>query len=173
MLEEEKVPSDQRKDIPRTPIELILSSLILLIFIVLSFLQVGFRYVLAFPLSWTEELSSLLLIWMTFLGSTAVARRQGRHGHVRLELIEDILGKRLVGWLYVSYEVVIIVFLISLIVGGWEMMAELGQSRTPALRVPFTYVFSIVPISAFLMTIYYTKAVIGRIQLLRKLQNGD
>ena len=38
------------------------------------FLQVVFRYVIDLPLGWTEELTKLLLAWVSFLGTAIVFR---------------------------------------------------------------------------------------------------
>lgn len=51
--------------------------------VVFIFAQVFFRYVLEAPLSWSEELSRYLFVWVAFLGSFIAARR-GQHIGVEL-----------------------------------------------------------------------------------------
>jgi TRAP-type C4-dicarboxylate transport system permease small subunit len=40
-------------------------------------LQIFARYIFHAPFIWPEEIARLLLVWMTFIGSAAVARRAG------------------------------------------------------------------------------------------------
>src|SRR5262245_21164939 len=46
--------------------------------VVAVFLQVAFRYLLAIPLHWTEELARYLTVWLVLLGS-ALGVRSGTH----------------------------------------------------------------------------------------------
>ena len=46
--------------------------------VILTIAQVFFRFALDSPLVWSEELSRLLLVWVTFLGAAVVAW-DGRH----------------------------------------------------------------------------------------------
>jgi len=146
--------------------ELLLCQLILLLFVVLTGLQVVMRYVFNAPLTWPEEISSMLLIWLTFLGAAAVARR---NVHLRVELLEELAGERAIRALYLVFDVVILAFLIYLIVGGIELVQQLEFERTPALRIKLAYVVAAVPVAAALMAVYYAghivrgcRAVLGR-----------
>jgi TRAP-type transport system small permease protein len=56
----------------------LLTGLMFLVIVALTAAQVVFRYALDQPLIWSEELSKLLLVWMVFLGASAVAF-DGRH----------------------------------------------------------------------------------------------
>ena len=43
----------------------------------LYFVQVIFRYVLELPLAWAGEASVLAMLWLTFVGSAVLVRREG------------------------------------------------------------------------------------------------
>ncbi len=51
-------------------------------------LQIGIRYIAGFSLGWTAELSRMLLITTTFLGSIIVERH---HEHMKVPIIIDRL----------------------------------------------------------------------------------
>lgn len=68
-------------------VELVCAVLLLELVLVL-FVAVVFRYVLARPLGWPEEVARFSLVWLTFLGSY-LAFRRGAHIHV------DLLAMRL------------------------------------------------------------------------------
>ncbi len=54
-------------------------------------LQVFFRYVLGDPLTWTEELSRFLFVWLiAFAAGYSVSTRE----HIKVELIVDLLPKK-------------------------------------------------------------------------------
>ena len=107
------------------------------------------RYVMANQASWSEELARFLLIWIGILGA---AYASGQRMHLSIDLLEN-KPVRLIASL-------IILFALSvLVVGGTRLVlltAELGQ-LSPALGVPMSLVYSVVPISGLLI-IYYRLA---------------
>ena len=119
-------------------------SIMLFIFLTLSSLQVITRYVVGTPLVWTEELSSHLLIWLTFIGAAGV---QKQDNHIRVEIIEEIFPQRVVNILYSVYDVIIILCLVLVIEGGIDLYDTMRFDKLPALRWPLRYVFLICPIS--------------------------
>src|SRR6266542_4259240 len=54
------------------------------------FLGVFFRYVLGDPLSWTEEIARLCLVWITFLGTYLAYRR---NLHISIDLVQKRLSR--------------------------------------------------------------------------------
>ena len=162
-------PSDQHGSHPakrepgsRWP-EIVAAQIILVAFLALSTLQVVSRYVFDAPLVWTEELSANLLIWMTFLGATAIVRSDT---HVRVEFVEEFFGSRVAAWLFGVFDVAIILFLIGLAIGGWQLMSQLEFEKTPALRIPIAWVVAIVPLCSVVMIGYAIANVVRRFRQL-------
>lgn len=56
----------------------IITTILFVAMIVILFLQVWFRYVLAAPLPWSEEGARFILIWLSMLGA-CIASREGQH----------------------------------------------------------------------------------------------
>src|SRR5215217_5315414 len=75
--------------------ELLLASLVALT-IAVTFLQVLFRYVLGSSLTWSEELSRYVFVWIIFIG-VSVATRRGEHILVDVfhRLIRGTIGQLL------------------------------------------------------------------------------
>ncbi len=157
-MTQEKTEQQTWKYWIRNP-ELTISMIILVGFLVLASLQVFSRFVLNLPFVWTEELTSSLVIWMTFLGATAVQKEDSQ---IRVEIIESIFSRKTVNWIYSVYDLLTLVFLIALIYGGWQTLDELAFEKTPALQIPFRYLFVVIPISAFLMFVYMVRNMIRR-----------
>lgn len=131
--------------------ELTLGTIILFVFLSLCSLQVITRYVFNQPLVWTEEVASNLLIWLTFLGAAAVQRDDG---HIRVEIIEEILPRRVMRWVYSAYDLIVLVWLFCAVIGGYQLFFEMEFQKTPALRIPFNLILSVVPITSAIMIVY-------------------
>jgi TRAP-type transport system small permease protein len=116
--------------------------------IVLSALQVFTRYVLNAPLSWTEEVSTMFLIWMTYVGAYSLLYRDT---HPRVEIIDELFGKRISRWLHTFWDFVIGVFLVALAYAGVMLMEVVVYDKTPALRISYAIVLCIIPIVALMM----------------------
>ena len=139
--------------------EIVAAQIILVAFLALSTLQVVSRYVFDAPLVWTEELSANLLIWMTFLGATAIVRSDS---HIRVEFVEEFFGPRVAAVLFSVFDVVIILFLVGLAIGGWQLMSQLEFEKTPALRIPIAWIVAIVPLCSVVMIGYAIANVVRR-----------
>ena len=61
--------------------------------VLLTVLQVVFRYVLDSPLSWSEELARWLFVWSVFLGCALLI---SQHKHMRMEfLVSRVSAQRI------------------------------------------------------------------------------
>lgn len=118
--------------------------------IILSALQVVTRYVFNAPLTWTEEVSTWFLIWMTYVGSYTLLYRDA---HARVEIIDEFFGKRFSRWTHTIWDFVIGVFLVALAFAGFKLMHIVVYDKTPALRLSYAVVLSVIPIAAILMLI--------------------
>jgi TRAP-type C4-dicarboxylate transport system permease small subunit len=119
------------------------------------------------PSSFTEELATFLLIWIALLGS-AYALRQKAHLGIDILTIKMKTETRYV-WEFLIYSVVILFSILVLIWGGSRLVSitlQLNQI-SPALRVKMGYVYSVVPITGFLMIFYSMYFMINAYQRLK------
>lgn len=136
---------------------------ILLGFLLLSALQVLSRFILHLPFTWTEELTAALVIWMTFSGAIAVERSDSQ---IRVELMENILPPRGVAFLFVLFDLAILVTLAALVVGGWDTLSETSYQKTPALGIPLNLVTSAVPLACFPLAAFVIRNMIRRLRII-------
>lgn len=104
------------------------------------------RYVMANQASWSEELARFLLIWIGILGA---AYASGQRMHLSIDLLNE-KPLRLIAALVILFALSVMV------VGGTRLVlltAELGQT-SPALGLPMSLVYAVVPLSGLLI-IYY------------------
>ena len=124
------------------------------------------RYAMGSQADWTEELARFLLIWIGILGA---AYASGQRMHLAIDLLMPKLGKPGKRKLFVFINVLIILFAFSvLVVGGFRLMyitQILGQ-LSAAIRIPMTYVYSVLPLSGLLVIYYKIHDLRNREQLI-------
>ena len=151
-------------------LDVVLGQLIIFFIVGIIGVQVILRFVFSAPFDWPEELSEILLIWLTFIGAVALTRRKD---HIRVELMEEFGGERLNTCLKILFDIVTVGFLTLLAFYGWNLMNELTFEKTPALRLRISLIISIVPFSAAIMIVYYIIAIIENlINLTRGRRDG-
>jgi len=117
--------------------------------------QIFTRFILKDPSSFTEELAGFLLIWIGLLGASYAL-------YTRVHLGIDILTAKLEGLSrqvseIIIYTAVLIFALFVLVVGGLRlvMLTFTLNQISPAIGIPMWYVYSVLPLTGFLM-IYYS-----------------
>ncbi len=124
----------------------------LLVFTVL--LQVFMRYIIGSPVTFTEELSRFLLIWLGLLAASYAYRQRM---HLALDLLVQKLKGRQQNVLNIIIHSLIALFAaVVLVYGGIQLVIltwVLDQS-SPALGVSMSFVYLVLPVSGIAMIIY-------------------
>lgn len=117
--------------------------------------QVGSRFILRSPSSFTDELARFLLIWVSLLGASYVT---GKKMHLAIDILPSKLEGKKQRNLNVLINVLVAVFaLFAMVWGGINLVyitLTLNQTSA-ALNVPLGYVYLVVPLSG-LIIIYYS-----------------
>ncbi|MFG1391446.1 TRAP transporter large permease subunit [Xanthobacter agilis] len=98
--------------------------------IVILFAGVMSRYVFHAPLIWSDELASILFLWLAMLGA-AVAFRRGEH--MRMNVVAGMVGPEARAFLEVSAVVAGLAFCTLLLPHALDYAQEEAFIRTPAL----------------------------------------
>ena len=122
--------------------------------------QVATRYLLNNPSSYTQELATYLLIWISMLGSAYAVRLKAHLG-------VDVITRKLQGSAeraahYFIYMMVIAFAVIVFLYGGGRLVyiTLALEQLSAALRVPIGYVYMIIPLSGALMVFYSIVAML-------------
>lgn len=108
---------------------------------------VVYRYGLDSALSWAEEFSKYLMVWLTFLG-TPIALRH--FGHINIDLLIKVLPPRLQQLMYFVVSI-IICFTMSIVFLKGVSFAELGARQVASsFNVSMFYMYVAVPIGSAL-----------------------
>lgn len=117
--------------------------------------QVGSRFILQSPSSFTDELARYLLIWLSILGASYVT---GKRMHLSIDLLMQRSGPARQKKLNtLIYSIVAIFALLVMVVGGSRLVyvvSSLGQT-SPALEIPLSVVYIVLPIGGVII-IYYS-----------------
>ena len=130
--------------------------------------QVFTRFVMGKPSSWTEELATFLLIWVSLLGA-AVAL--GRGAHLGIDYFTHKLPERnrIQTELFVFAVVSLFSFLV-MVGGGISLVIHTLalEQISVALHIPMGYVYLAIPISGAFLVLYGTIGFFERITQLKK-----
>lgn len=129
--------------IENTVLTVLLSAILILIIA-----QVYFRFFTESSLTWSEELSRFLAVWLVFLGSTVALRR---NLHIQMDNLYDVIPRKIGLILYAIRNVVVLAFLVIILFGSLSMLDIVSIQYSPGLGVQMKLVYMILPISMCLM----------------------
>ncbi|MCA0936928.1 TRAP transporter small permease [Vibrio alginolyticus] len=114
--------------------------------------QVFSRYVLNDPSSFTDELARYLMIWFGLLGASYLF---GKNGHLAITLFIHSISKKYQKACSILIHLTSLSFIsLAMIKGGIQLMGRTTMQFSPALQIPMSYVYFILPLAGSLMTIY-------------------
>ncbi len=143
--------------------------LILTAMAVVVFLQVIFRYVLNFPLFWTEEFARYCLVWASLLGS-AVAVKRGQH--IAVTVLVERFPPPLSRVCKVMALISVVMMLSIILWGGIQLVAITRAQISPALRMPMSVPYAAIPVGAALMLVHTVGFLIEAIAARGKLSDN-
>ncbi|RUR57262.1 TRAP transporter small permease [Vreelandella populi] len=114
-------------------------------------LQVCSRLFLPISISWTEELSRYLFIYMVAL-SVGVVMRQNRN--ISVELFHHMLGPRMKAAFQALICLIIGVFAFMVLPYAWQYAQNGTWQTSPTLRVPMLYIFFSTVVTYALLLVY-------------------
>src|SRR5579859_4974660 len=129
--------------------------------IVTLFAGVVSRYALQRPLIWSDELASILFLWLAMLGSVVAFRRSE---HMRMTALVASTGPGLRAYLEVVATCAALAFLILIVHPGYDYAYEESFITTPALQISNTWRAAALPVGTCLMALF---------ALLRLVRYGD
>jgi TRAP-type C4-dicarboxylate transport system permease small subunit len=127
--------------------------------VLVTFFQVVNRFVLQWPIAWTEEAARYLSIWVILLGA---ARGVRENTHIQVDLLVTKLPGYVRAVLDTVTSLLIAAFLVVVIWQALEILDIIGRRRSPTLRISMYYVYIAGPISSALM-LYYVSVRVVRI----------
>jgi len=126
------------------------ASLLMMAITVILILQICTRYFLGDPLSWTEEVSRHLFVWLVFFGTSGAIRDRS---HIAVDLVNAHLPPRTRLVVMLGSNILVLFFLVNLLYWGARAVGRMWSLQTATLEIPFGLVYTVFPITATLMII--------------------
>lgn len=120
--------------------------------VILTFLQVVFRYAIEQPLSWSEEGAKYLFMWATYTGAS-IAFYEGKHINVTL-CFDYFKSERLKAGILLLADAFCMWFLLVFICQGFAVSQRvfmLGQFSPSLPWLPIGVTYLAIPVGCFFM----------------------
>lgn len=140
-------------------LDMLVAAIALVILIVCTFFGVPMRYIANKPLTWLEEVQSACLVWIVF-GAAGAAFRTGNH--VAIEMVVERFPKQIqkIFQIFISVVVLVVIgFLLKNSFGFIQMFQRSGRA-TAILKMPYSKIYLVAPVSYVLQIISYITTTI-------------
>jgi len=132
------------------PLERLLELSVIVMFIVVM-IEVVMRYILHGSVAWSSEVCETLLVWLAFVGG-AVALLYDEHMRISF-LVDNIKTTALRKPVFLVGIALTVLFLISGIIGGAELVRRTWNMTTTTLQIPAGIMYAAFPVGCLLMLI--------------------
>ncbi len=133
----------------------IIAAVFLAVIVILMSYGVVTRYVFNSPSSWVEEVCLALFVWMTFMGSSALMRTDEV---VRIDFLVHKIPAKAANVLDNLIRPLLVIFALGFMVyWGWKLLPFSQVRFTPALKLPYVYIYAAVPVSGMFMLYHQLK----------------
>ena len=113
--------------------------------------NISLRYLTGHSLPWADEAARYLMIWMTFAGAGLVLRAGG---HVAITNLADALPRRGQQLLRSALVLGLLIFFAFMIQVGVQYAQRMQFQVTPALRLPFSWIYAAMPVGFGLLIVH-------------------
>ncbi len=112
------------------------------------FTSIVFRYLLNSPLTWTEELASLLFAWLTFLGAYVGFRSRS---HISIDTVVIFLPQSVRRSIARLVDACVLVLMGIMAWQGFSLTLTTWSLEFPAMEISRGYLYLSLPVGAVLM----------------------
>lgn len=104
------------------------------------FLNVVLRFVFNSGLTWSEELSRYLFVFVTYIGAVSAMRT---NSHMTVDMLISRVNPALQMLMYVLSQTIIAGLMGILVHGSFKMVLQNTASKTAALGIPYALLYSV------------------------------
>jgi len=162
--EAEPLPSDSVRVTWRwlfLNLEEIITALLLGVMLGAVGISVFWRFILRDPLSWTEEVILICMVWLCFLGASVATKH---NEHILIDFVVTLVPRRLARVMEITSMTLVTGVLVILVWQGILLVDRTQEVTTIALGIPTMYMYAAIPISAFLMLIHNLRNLVVAIR---------
>ncbi|NLL37637.1 MAG: TRAP transporter small permease [Fretibacterium sp.] len=123
--------------------------------------QVIQRYVFQLPMPWATDVIRIFFVYSVFLGMGVGVFNKS---HLNIDVLVKALPEALRPWFALLSNLVILVFLGTVLFFSFSFMSSNADQVTPYLLFPMSYVYLIIPITVSVMVLFL---IMDSFQILR------
>lgn len=123
-----------------TAVELALGIVALLLIFGLVLIQAGQRYLPVDGWQWTGELARFSLVWLTFVVAGVLVTRDS---HIAIEMIDGLGHPAVRRVVRVVSCLIVAAIGVALVAEAWELVSTQDVIKSPAMRMPMSWLFAI------------------------------
>ena len=122
-------------------------------------IEVVFRYVLLFPLFWTEEFARYCLVWSSLLAA-AIALKRGQH--IAVTFVAERFPKRIRAMACLAGDIFVATMLTVILWGGIYLVILTRHQLSPAMRLPMSLPYMAIPAGSAVMLLHVLSSIYRR-----------
>lgn len=126
------------------------------VMVVSCFMQVVTRF-LGMPLSWSEELSRYMAIYLTFLGACYSYRKGGL---IAVEILREKFKGKKKDILIIFITIVTMIFCVIMIRYGLFLAIKFMSQTSPAMQIPIGLIYLVAPIFGLILILFSVEQLI-------------
>lgn len=130
---------------------LVIALTMLAAMVIIIIVQVFSRQLFSYTPSWSEELSKLLFVWVSFLG---IAYGFSARLHIALGLIVDRFSDTVQAIFDYFSKILIVLLSVAMIYYGLRFTILMGNSTMPGTGLPSSFLYAAIPVSGFFLLIF-------------------
>ena len=133
------------------------------VLVVLVAAQVYVRFFTTNSLTWSEELSTYMMIWVTFLSSILCYRNSG---HIWVDNFVNMFRPRVKSVILIIGYLLTLLFLGIVFYGAFNLLPTTSTQLSPANKIAMSYIYLSVPVSFFFTGICVIRNIVTEIGIL-------
>lgn len=138
----------------------IILALMLGVMSILVIVQVISRFVIHFPLTWSEELSRYLMAYTVFVGASLAMRHNKL---ISIELLPELLGGNKRKIVTIIALLISIVFFVILFKQGIDMLDHVKAQTSAGLGISMSIPYASIPVGSFLLVLNSVAAILDEL----------
>ncbi|MBN8939043.1 MAG: TRAP transporter small permease [Rhizobiales bacterium] len=125
--------------------------------VLITLAAVWWRYVLNAPISWIEQVSNILFIWITFVGAAVLYRQKL---HIGVDMFIDMLKGRPKQVMFWVIELGNLGFIVVLFIYSMKLSIDVLPNTYGALDISPAYFYFSAPVACVMMMFYFLEKIV-------------
>ncbi|MFT9846071.1 TRAP transporter small permease [Aneurinibacillus sp. REN35] len=134
----------------------VILALMLGVMSILIIVQVMSRFVIHFPLTWSEEVSRYLMVYIVFVGASLAMRHNKL---ISIELLPELLSESKRKIVTIIVMLISIIFFIILFKQGIDILDHAKTQSSAGLGISMAIPYAAIPIGSFLLALNSVAAI--------------